>query len=119
VIKLDEGEMSQILKEAFRLKGEEIGRACNVPTVLKPLVTGATAIVSISLSKGNTLLLSEGVMDESCEKKLRACRKKVKEQKIQIEKLQAEQETVTITEETNLVGDTVIYQLDKSTITES
>jgi len=87
---LDEAEMSQILKEAFRLYGYEVAQAFNVPTALKPLVNGDAANVTVKLTRNNTLTLTEYVVDEETKKKLKACRKTVKEQAEEIDSLKRE-----------------------------
>ena len=108
---LDEGEMSQILKEAFRLYGSEIAQACNVPTALKPLVNGLDAQVTVHLSKGNTLTFTEIIEDETYAKKLRVCRQTVKKQTETNKNIQVETPKNQVVD---VSGNTVTYTVDAS-----
>jgi hypothetical protein len=50
------GELSQILKEQFRLTGSQIGESMSVPGCLKPLARGREAVVSLRLHRGGLVL---------------------------------------------------------------
>lgn len=50
---MDDAELSQILREQFRMLGEQIGLAHNVPEPLKPLLEGNDATVVLRLHRGN------------------------------------------------------------------
>lgn len=86
---MDEAEMSQVLKEAFRLYGSQIGQAMNVPLALHPLINGEDATVIVHLSKNYTLTMMP-YDTTTKEAEIQALEKTVKTQKTEIKSLENE-----------------------------
>lgn len=82
---MDEAELSQVLKEAFRLYGSEMSQAFNVPEALRPLLKNEPALVQLSL-KGSTLSLKPFDVDVY-EFEIKNLKKKVSEQQTEIKSL--------------------------------
>jgi len=83
---MDEAELSQIVSEQLRLLGGQIGRAVNLPSVMKPLLVEGEAVVLLRMYRGQLRLDPyEEIFVVKAENT--TLQKKIKEQKEEIKSL--------------------------------